>query len=90
MVYLKEVSVDTDKKDRYGRAVGKVRVNGKDATLMQKERGFAWHYKAYEHDQSAVDRTVYADAKNEARASRNGLWADAKPLQPWAFRRQKK
>ena len=58
MVYLKEVSVDTDKKDRYGRAVGKVRVNGKDATLMQKERGFAWHYKAYEHDQSAVEHGI--------------------------------
>ena len=57
---------------------------------MQIERGFAWHYKAYERDQSLVDRKAYAEAEDAARASRVGLWADAKPVPPWEFRRQKK
>ena len=87
MVYLKQVTVETDKKDRYGRNLGTVLINGKDANLMQIERGFAWHYKAYEREQSSVDRKVYADAENAARASRVGLWADAKPVPPWEFRR---
>ena len=87
MVYLKQVTVETDKKDRYGRNLGKVLINGKDANLMQIERGFAWHYKAYERDQSSVDRNAYADAENVARASRVGLWADAKPVPHWEFRR---
>ena len=73
MVYLKQVTVETDKKDRYGRNLGKVLIDGKDANLMQIERGFAWHYKAYERDQSSVDRKAYADAENAARASRTGL-----------------
>ena len=89
LVYLKQVTVETDKKDRYGRNLGKVLIDGKDVNLMQIERGFAWHYKAYELDQSVVDRMVYADAEDAARASRVGLWADAKPVPPWEFRRQK-
>ena len=88
MVYLKQVTVETDKKDRYGRNLGTVLINGKDANLMQIERGFAWHYKAYERDQTSVDRKAYADAENAARASRIGLWAVAGAVPPWEFRRQ--
>ena len=89
LVYLKQVNVETDKKDRYGRNLGKVLVNGKDANLMQIERGMAWHYKAYEREQSSVDRKAYAEAENAARALRVGLWADKKAVPPWEFRRQK-
>ena len=46
------MTVETDKRDRYGREVGLVLVNGRDVNLIQVERGMAWHYKAYEHEQS--------------------------------------
>lgn len=52
LVFSKAVTVDTNKRDRYGREVGKVLVNGLDANLVQVQRGFAWHYKAYEREQS--------------------------------------
>ncbi len=28
--------------------------------------GFAWRYKKYQHEQSAEDRRLYADAENQA------------------------
>jgi len=78
--------METDKRDRYGREVGKVLVDGLDANLVQLQRGFAWHYKAFEREQPVIDRNVYADAENEARDGKRGLWADAAPVPPWEVR----
>ena len=47
------VVVETDKRDRYGRVVGKVLVGGKDVCLAQVVAGFAWHYKKYQNEQTA-------------------------------------
>ena len=90
MVFDKPVTVETEKKDRYGRAVGKVLINGMDVNLEQVQRGFAWHYKEYEREQSANDRKLYDFAEKEARTTRRGLWRDAEPLAPWEFRKAKR
>jgi endonuclease YncB( thermonuclease family) len=90
LVFSKSVTVETNKRDKYGREVGKVIVGSVDANLVQIQRGMAWHYKAYEREQSVIDRKGYAEAENEARAARRGLWADAEPLPPWEFRRKKR
>ena len=86
LVYGKTVMVDTDKTDRYGREVGKVLVDGVDANLEQLKRGMAWHYKAYQREQSLDDRLAYAAAENESAAAHIGLWQDPQPVAPWAFR----
>lgn len=86
LVFAKTVTVETNKVDKYRRNVGKVLVDGVDANLVQVQRGFAWHYKAYESEQPAIDREVYAEAENEARAAKMGLWSDAGPVPPWEFR----
>ena len=83
LVFSKTVTVETDKRDRYGREVGKVLVDGLDANLVQVLQGFAWHYKAYEREQPLIDRKAYADAETEAKAARRGLWADLAPIPPW-------
>ena len=90
LVYDQIVLVETEKKDRYGRDVGKVLVQGVDASLAQVQRGLAWHYKAYEREQSANDRKLYDFAESEARASRRGLWVAPDPMPPWKFRRKKR
>lgn len=90
LVFDKAVAVETDKRDRYGREVGKVLVNGKDANLEQVQRGFAWHYKTYEREQTPNDRTAYSDAELEARAAQKGLWKDAAPVPPWDYRKAKR
>lgn len=90
LVFRAEVTVQTSKKDKYGREVGKVLVGGLDANLEQVRRGFAWHYKAYEREQSPEDRTTYAAAEAEARTQRVGLWRDDHPVPPWEFRKAKR
>lgn len=90
LIYDQIVLIQTEKKDRYGRDIGKVLVQGVDASLVQVQRGLAWHYKAYEREQSANDRKLYDFAESEARASRRGLWVAPDPVPPWDFRRRKR
>jgi endonuclease YncB( thermonuclease family) len=86
LVFDKQVQVETDKKDRYGRQVGKIWINGQDANLEQVSRGFAWHYKQYAREQSTNDRKLYDYAQKDASAARRGLWVSATPTPPWEFR----
>jgi endonuclease YncB( thermonuclease family) len=86
LVFGKTVTVDWNKTDRYGRTIGKVVVNGQDANLRQVQAGLAWHYKQYEKEQSASDRSSYAQAEVDARTRRIGLWRDAAQIPPWDFR----
>ncbi|MDI1238661.1 MAG: thermonuclease family protein [Polaromonas sp.] len=90
MVAGKEVTVETTKLDRYGRNVGKVLVEGLDANLAQVEAGFAWHYKAYQREQSGADRLAYTHAEERAREARKGLWMDREPTPPWEWRKQRR
>lgn len=86
LVFGKQVIVESNKTDKYGRTVGKVLINGKDANLEQVRSGFAWHYKEYQKEQSAADRVVYANAETSAQSSKSGLWRDTKPMPPWEWR----
>jgi endonuclease YncB( thermonuclease family) len=87
LVAGKSVTVEYTKHDRYGRVVGKVVIDGVDACLEQIKAGLAWHYKKYQNEQERGDRTLYAQAENQARAERIGLWRDNNPRPPWEFRR---
>ncbi|ALK92464.1 thermonuclease family protein [Limnohabitans sp. 103DPR2] len=90
MVHGKEVTVDFQKKDKYGRTVGKVLVNNTDVCLEQVKRGMAWHYKQYANEQAPEDRDIYAQAELTARSQSVGLWKDKFPTPPWSFRQQNK
>ena len=83
----KQVTVEYEKRDRYGRIVGKVLLDGMDVCLEQVKAGFAWHYKKYQHEQSLEDQRLYADAENKARYERLGLWRENNPNPPWEYRR---
>lgn len=87
LAFDKAVVVETDKRDRYGREVGKVLVNGRDVNLIQVERGMAWHYKAYASEQSVNDQRLYEAAETGARTAKRGLWRDLEPTAPWEFRK---
>lgn len=89
MVFGKKVNVIWDKRDRYGRIVGKISTDQIDACLEQVRRGMAWHYKQYAGEQSSDDRIAYAEAEAAARTRRVGLWRDAGPVAPWEFRQQR-
>lgn len=91
----KRVSVDWSKTDRYRRIIGVVWVTPEDCTICKPldaglaliGDGLAWHYRAYERDQSVNDRRDYRQAETGARARHAGLWTDTDPTPPWGWRR---
>jgi endonuclease YncB( thermonuclease family) len=89
-IFDKQVVVEYEKTDRYGRTLGKVLAGRRDVNLEQVKAGLAWHYKDYQEEQQPEDRRLYADAETDARAAKRGLWADANPIPPWDFRRGKR
>lgn len=87
LVFGKEVRVVWKKSDRYDRLVGVVWLGDEDANLRLISMGLAWHYKAYQDEQSFSDRLRYAASENAARKARSGLWSDPNPIPPWEFRK---
>lgn len=87
MVHGKQVLVDYQKKDKYGRVVGKVLLNSVDVCLEQVKRGMAWHYKQFANEQSKTDQEGYAQAELTAQAQSIGLWKEKSPTPPWVFRK---
>jgi endonuclease YncB( thermonuclease family) len=90
MVHGKQVTVDYQKKDKYGRVVGKILLNNTDVCLEQLKRGMAWHYKQYANEQPKEDRETYSLAEQQAKTELKGLWKDKQPVPPWEFRKQNK
>ena len=92
LVFNKNVEVEWNKRDRYQRIVGKIKVQPPDcptcaqtldAGLAQVATGMAWWYREYAREQSAEDRGEYEHAESEARAQPLGIWHDKNPVPPW-------
>ena len=81
-IFGKHVDIDWTKKDRYGRIIGKVYLNGRYINKEMIEEGWAWHYTEYSHSQEM------ADAQEYAKKNKLGLWADKHPIPPWDFRKK--
>ena len=86
LVFSKDVQVETEKLDRYGRTLGKIVFDRTDINLAMINAGLAWHYKKYQNDQSRSDRLLYAHAEDQARQQHIGLWRDPTPTPPWEWR----
>jgi len=87
LCFGKQVSVQYDETDRYGRIVGIVTVDGKILSEELIKNGFAWTYTQY------CKKSFCAQWKNyetEARQNKLGLWAGKNPTEPWNFRKDKK
>ncbi len=80
LVFGKDVSIEVETIDKYGRKVGKVLVGGTDANLEQVKNGMAWVFKKYAHD------PAYFAAEKAAKAKGVGLWSQPNPVPPWEFR----
>lgn len=80
-VFGKDVVVIAKTKDRYGRTVGHVMIDGRDVNLEMLEEGMAWHYAKYDHN------ARLAGTEEEARAAKKGLWAGENSVPPWEWRK---
>ena len=90
LVAGKYVVVEYEKRDRYKRIIGKIKLDGKDMNLEQVALGMAWHYKKYQSEQSRVDQQMYSETEVDARNAKRGLWYDSEPIPPWDYRKLKK
>ena len=71
--------------DRYGRTVATVYLDdGRELNLEIIRAGYAWHYRRYS------DRQDYAEAEEQARAEKLGLWSDPHAKPPWEWRRDRR
>jgi endonuclease YncB( thermonuclease family) len=77
-------------RDRYGREVCAAFVDTRDVGLAMIRDGYAWHYKAFEKEQSAEDCATYARAEGDARSARRGLWREPGAIPPWEFRKDRR
>ena len=85
MIYKKNITVEFEKRDMYGRILGFIVIDGKNVNLEMVKAGMAWHYEYY-----AKNAKEYAEAQREAKKAQKGLWADPNPIPPWDFRKQAK
>ena len=81
MPLRKIAEVDSVGKDRYGRTIAWIYVNGVSLNKELLKAGLAWHYKRYSKDRDL------AILEAEARAKKIGLWSDPNPIPPWEWRR---
>jgi micrococcal nuclease len=84
MVFRKHVEIKPVDRDRYGRTVAWVLVDGQNLCEELVGAGLAWHYKKYSKDQSLADLEI------RARKGRLGLWSDPNAIAPWEYRRRKR
>lgn len=81
MIAGKNVKVVIKDKDRYGRNIGKVLLNGTDINREMVANGYAHAYKEYSKE--------YMREEADAKALKLGLWQDKHPIKPSDFRRSK-
>lgn len=86
LVANENVEVEYHKRDKYGRIIGKLLIDGRDINLQQIRDGYAWHYKIKTDEQSEQDFAQYSNAESAAKTKRIGLWSNAS-IPPWEFRK---
>lgn len=85
-VFGKQVKVDIETTDRYGRLVGTVWYAGEDVNRAMVREGHAWVYRKY-----AKDKTLFDD-ESYARSRGLGLWSlpENQRQAPWKWRKEKR
>lgn len=81
LVFGRTVRVVEDGKDRYGRTIGVLHVQGINVNREMVKAGMAWAYTDYLNDRLMPVLEI------QARVTGTGLWADPRPVAPWQFRR---
>lgn len=72
--------------DRYERQVCDILLDGRSVSTEQVRRGFAWANQS-SGGRYLRDKTLMV-VEGQARAAGLGLWAEAKPVPPWEWRKE--
>lgn len=80
MVFGKRVTVEYSKRDRYGRVLGTVYVDGKNVNEEMIRAGLAWNYH-YSKNQK------HAELETEAKEKKLNIFSVPNPINPYDYRR---
>lgn len=86
LCFGKEVTVEVQDTDRYGRKVGIV--TAPDGRVLNHEllkAGLAHWYEAY-----ARNDTLLKELQQEAKSAKRGVWSRTDTVAPWDFRKEKR
>ena len=78
LILGKNATVIIRKRDLSGRYIGTVYSGGEDINLLQIESGMASFFRQNGYEPVEVDRQLYEQAEQKARAKRKGLWRKQK------------
>lgn len=83
LIFGKDVLVVKEDKDRYGRLVGHIYINGIHVNRKMVQDGMAWVYRQYLKDQSLLQD------EQKAREAKRGLWnlPNTEQVPPWEWRK---
>jgi len=85
LVFGKEVTLQTHRKDKYQRTLADVILpDGTNVNQALVSDGWCWWYRKY-----VPGNTVLEGLEREARERKRGLWADPHPVPPWEWRKRK-
>jgi endonuclease YncB( thermonuclease family) len=93
------IGLEVIKQDTFDRWIAHVRIAERDLGLEQIAAGYAWFFRRYKKDLNSAMQERYAQAEEDARAARLGLWAGIAasasnpalaPEPPWKFRERSK
>lgn len=82
LIANKTVTVLKVDEDQYQRLIAIIKLDKQNINREMVKQGMAWVYTSYNHDLSLP----ILEAK--ARNAKLGLWAQAKPVAPWIYRKQ--
>ena len=84
LIFDRQVALAVHDKDRYGRTVAEVFVDGKNVNKLMVATGYAWAYRAYMTDSD------YLLLETQAKSQGIGLWSAPNPIYPEDYRKAKK
>lgn len=89
LAFNKTVKVEFTDKDRYGRLISIISVDGKEINSEMIRRGHAWVYEAYAEGEREEALLILQRAAVRKKA---GLWAlqEDQRIAPWTWREQKR
>ncbi|EOR7867412.1 thermonuclease family protein [Escherichia coli] len=79
----KKVKAVGDKRDRYGRLLATLMLEGRDVNATQVYSGMAWVYRYQGH----ASEPAYLRYERDARIARRGLWSEKEPVEPALWRK---
>ncbi len=85
LIGKKEIAIDSQGTDVYGRTIGIVLADQQDLCLEMLKLGRVWYYREY-----AKQRKDYAEAEAKAKEQKLGIWGTESPVAPWTWRKQQR